>query len=290
MSSIIEIRDLNKNYGQLAAVKHLNLSIDQGELFGFIGPNGAGKTSTIRMLATLLQPSGGDAWVAGQSVRQHPRGVRRLIGYMPDFFGVYDDMKGWEYLDFFGACYEIPEAQRAGLIDDLLELVGLGPRRPGAPGQMPGLRPRPARGYRNPRAAARAQPDGQDDFLLHAHPGRRGRDLHAGRHRGGRAARGAGQPSGDAAPLDAPPPAANHAVRAARRSPAGFARARRRARSPRPGTQPQPPPSYAGGRLYGRRSGRQRAARISRQPPCGRPAFHRIHARCGRWRLTRYPS
>jgi ABC-2 type transport system ATP-binding protein len=94
MSSIIEIRDLNKDYGQLAAVKHLNLSIDQGELFGFIGPNGAGKTSTLRMLATLLRPSSGDAWVAGHSVSQDPRGVRRVIGYMPDF-GVYDDMKVW---------------------------------------------------------------------------------------------------------------------------------------------------------------------------------------------------
>ena len=129
MSAIIEIRDLSKNYGGLAAVKHLTLSVDQGELFGFIGPNGAGKTSTIRMLATLLQPSDGDARVAGCSVSQDPRGVRRLIGYMPDFFGVYDDMKVWEYLDFFAACYEIPEGERAGLIGDLLQLVELDQRR-----------------------------------------------------------------------------------------------------------------------------------------------------------------
>jgi len=129
MSSIIQIRDLSKSYGQLAAVKHLTLSVSQGELFGFIGPNGAGKTSTIRMLATLLRPSGGDAWVAGCSVSQDPRGVRRLIGYMPDFFGVYDDMKVWEYLDFFAACYKIPEGERARLIGDLLQLVELDHRR-----------------------------------------------------------------------------------------------------------------------------------------------------------------
>lgn len=129
MTAIIETKGLGKSYGDLAAVRDLDLSIEQGELFGFIGPNGAGKTSTIRMLATLLQPSSGDAWLAGHSVRTDPRPVRRLIGYMPDFFGVYDDMKVWEYLDFFAACYEIPERQRPSLIDDLLQLVELDHRR-----------------------------------------------------------------------------------------------------------------------------------------------------------------
>jgi len=129
MSAIIEIRELSKNYGGLAAVKHLTLSVDQGELFGFIGPNGAGKTSTLRILATLLRPTGGDAWVAGHSVSLDPRGVRRVIGYMPDFFGVYDDMKVWEYLDFFAACYKIPENERSRLISDLLQLVELDHRR-----------------------------------------------------------------------------------------------------------------------------------------------------------------
>jgi len=129
MSPLVEIRDLSKSYGELAAVKQLNLSVEQGDLFGFIGPNGAGKTSTIRMLATLLRPTSGDAWVAGHSVRQDPRGVRRLIGYMPDFFGVYDDMKVWEYLDFFAACYKIPMSGRPRLIGDLLELVELDHRR-----------------------------------------------------------------------------------------------------------------------------------------------------------------
>jgi len=129
MSSVIEIRNLSKNYGQLAAVRQLDLSVEQGELFGFIGPNGAGKTTTIRMLSTLLRPSSGDAWLAGHSVSTDPRSVRRLIGYMPDFFGVYDDMKVWEYLDFFAACYRIPEHERGSLIDDLLQLVELDHRR-----------------------------------------------------------------------------------------------------------------------------------------------------------------
>ena len=83
----------------------------------------------MRMITTLLQPTSGEAWVAGSSVTREPRGVRRAIGYMPDFFGVYDDMKVWEYLDFFAACYEIPPATRTALINDLLELVDLNHRR-----------------------------------------------------------------------------------------------------------------------------------------------------------------
>jgi ABC-2 type transport system ATP-binding protein len=111
------------------AIHDLSLQIEEGSIFGFIGPNGAGKTTTMRILATLLSPQAGDAWVGGCSVRQDPRGVRRQIGYMPDFFGVYDEMKVWEYLDFFAACYEVPGAQRAGMIDDLLQLVDLAHRR-----------------------------------------------------------------------------------------------------------------------------------------------------------------
>lgn len=129
MTPIIEIQDLTKHYGKRAAVNHLNLTVNEGEIFGFVGPNGAGKTSTIRMLATLLQATSGDARVAGHSVRSAPRGVRRAIGYMPDAFGVYTDMHVWEYLDFFGACYHIAEAERRRLIDDLLELVDLQLRR-----------------------------------------------------------------------------------------------------------------------------------------------------------------
>jgi ABC-2 type transport system ATP-binding protein len=129
MAAIIETRNLCKRYGRLTAVDNLSLSVEQGAIYGFVGPNGAGKTTTMRMLTTLLQPTSGEALVAGHSVTRDARAVRRAIGYMPDFFGVYDDMKVWEYLDFFAACYEIPEATRTSLIGELLELVDLTHRR-----------------------------------------------------------------------------------------------------------------------------------------------------------------
>lgn len=129
MSNIIEIHGLTKKYGELTALDDLNLTIEEGAVFGFIGPNGAGKTTTMRILTTLLQPTSGTARVAGHSVTDDPRGVRRAIGYMPDFFGVYDDMKVWEYLDFFAACYDIPQNNRRTMIGDLLELVDLGHKR-----------------------------------------------------------------------------------------------------------------------------------------------------------------
>jgi ABC-2 type transport system ATP-binding protein len=129
MAAIIETKDLTKRYGPLVAVDALSLSVEQGAIYGFVGPNGAGKTTTMRMMTTLLRPTSGEAWVAGSSITRDPRGVRRAIGYMPDFFGVYDDMKVWEYLDFFAACYEIPESTRKALINDLLELVDLSHRR-----------------------------------------------------------------------------------------------------------------------------------------------------------------
>ena len=125
MNHIIEIQSLSKKYGHLTALDDLNLSIETGAVVGFIGPNGAGKTTTIRVLTTLLQPSSGEARVKGYSVVSEPRKVRSLIGYMPDFFGVYEEMKVWEYLDFFAACYDIPDRSRNGLIDDLLTLVDL---------------------------------------------------------------------------------------------------------------------------------------------------------------------
>jgi ABC-2 type transport system ATP-binding protein len=129
MTNIIEIQGLTKNYNGLTALKDLHLSIEEGSVFGFIGPNGAGKTTTMRILTTLLKPSGGQAWVAGHSVTKEPEKVRRAIGYMPDFFGVYEDMKVWEYLDFFAACYNIPAVQRISMINDLLALVDLLPKR-----------------------------------------------------------------------------------------------------------------------------------------------------------------
>ena len=129
MSAIIETRNLVKRYGKLEAVSSLNLEVPEGAIYGFVGPNGAGKTSTMRILTTLMQPTSGEAYVAGFEVTKDPRNVRRAIGYMPDFFGVYDDMRVWEYLDFFAACYDIPEKERAALVDDLLELVELSHRK-----------------------------------------------------------------------------------------------------------------------------------------------------------------
>lgn len=129
MDLIIETKALHKRYGKFDAVNGLSLEVPAGSIYGFVGPNGAGKTTTMRMLTTLTRPTSGEAWVAGHSVTQEPRAVRRAIGYMPDEFGVYDDMRVWEYLDFFAACYDIPEANRKRLIDDLLELVDLTHRR-----------------------------------------------------------------------------------------------------------------------------------------------------------------
>lgn len=128
MAVIIETKDLTKKYRTVTAVKDLTLNVEEGAIYGFVGPNGAGKTTTMQILTTLLAPTAGEAWVAGYSVGKQPRDVRRVIGYMPDFFGVYDDMKVWEYLDFFAACYDIPETSRPPLIRDLLDLVDLSHR------------------------------------------------------------------------------------------------------------------------------------------------------------------
>ena len=129
MSAIIEANGLVKRYDGTLAVGGVDLAVEAGEIFGLVGPNGAGKTTMLRMLATLLVPTSGDARVAGQSIRRNPQAVRRVIGYMPDAFGVYDDMKVWEYLDFFGRCYGLGPAQRKRMIGDLLELVDLAAKR-----------------------------------------------------------------------------------------------------------------------------------------------------------------
>ena len=129
MSAIIEMQGLVKRYDGTLAVGGVDLAIEEGEIFGLVGPNGAGKTTMLRMLATLLVPTSGDARVAGESIRRNPQAVRRVIGYMPDAFGVYDDMKVWEYLDFFGRCYGLGPAQRRRMIGDLLELVDLAGKR-----------------------------------------------------------------------------------------------------------------------------------------------------------------
>ncbi len=126
---MIETRDLTKKYGDLFAIKSLDLKLEKGDVFGFIGPNGAGKTTTMRVLATLLNPTWGEAYVCGYSIYTHPKEIRRVIGYMPDFFGVYDDMKVTEYLEFFAAAYRINGPQRRKICNEVLDLVDLGYKR-----------------------------------------------------------------------------------------------------------------------------------------------------------------
>ena len=129
MSDAVVTRGLVKRYPGTLAVAGLDLNVGAGEIFGLVGPNGAGKTTTLRILATLLSATSGHAEVAGIDVRRNPDAARRVLGFMPDVFGVYDDMKVWEYLDFFARCYGIAPAARRRVIADLLELVDLADKR-----------------------------------------------------------------------------------------------------------------------------------------------------------------
>lgn len=122
---MIETNDLTKKYGELFALERLTIKLEQGDVYGFIGPNGSGKTTTMRILATLLNPSWGEASVCGYSIYTGSKEIRRAIGYMPDFFGVYDDMKVTEYLEFFAAAYRIEGPSRRKKVDEVLELVDL---------------------------------------------------------------------------------------------------------------------------------------------------------------------
>jgi ABC-2 type transport system ATP-binding protein len=122
---VIETVDLTKKYGDFTALDQCSLKLDQGDVFGFIGPNGAGKTTTMRILATLLNPTWGEAYVAGHSIYTAAKEIRRLIGYMPDAFGVYEDLTVLEYLEFFAAAYRIRGPARRKRCDELLELVDL---------------------------------------------------------------------------------------------------------------------------------------------------------------------
>ncbi len=123
---MIETINLTKRYGELVALDNLNLTINEGECFGFIGPNGAGKTTTIKILATLLKPSSGQAQIAGLTIGYQNRMIRPLIGYVPDFMGAYEDMVVTEYLEFFAAAYNIHGQQRKKVVGDVLELTDLG--------------------------------------------------------------------------------------------------------------------------------------------------------------------
>jgi ABC-2 type transport system ATP-binding protein len=126
---VIETRGLVKRYDEQIAVAGVDLVVGPGEIFGLVGPNGAGKTTTMKILATLLAPTAGEALICGIPVMEDPIEVRRRIGYMPDFYGVYDDLRVWEYLDFFARCYRVPAARRAGMIGELLDIVGLADKR-----------------------------------------------------------------------------------------------------------------------------------------------------------------
>jgi len=129
MQPMISAENLRKTYGTLVAVEGWTLDLYPGDIFGFIGPNGAGKTTTIKMLATLIQPTSGSATVNGIDVVRFPREVRPYIGYMPDAFGVYDDIKVWEYLDFFCAAYDPPKESRPEIIERVLTVTDLMEKR-----------------------------------------------------------------------------------------------------------------------------------------------------------------
>src|SRR2546425_200258 len=126
---MIETRDLTKMYGDLYALNRLSIKLERGDVYGFIGPNGAGKTTTMRILATLLNPTWGEATVCGYSIYNGSKDIRRVMGYMPDFFGVYDDMKVIEYLEFFAAAYRIKGPERRKKCEQVLELVDLSYKR-----------------------------------------------------------------------------------------------------------------------------------------------------------------
>jgi ABC-2 type transport system ATP-binding protein len=126
---MIKTNGLTKNFGNLAALVDLELAIAEGDIFGFIGPNGAGKTTTMRILATLLEPSRGKAFVGGLDVRKNGKKVRRMVGYMPDFMGVYDDLKVFEYLEFFAAAFNIERKKRKSIVEGVLELTDLQSRQ-----------------------------------------------------------------------------------------------------------------------------------------------------------------
>lgn len=126
---MLEVKDLRKDYAGFQAVNGISFSLKPGDILGFIGANGAGKTTTIRMLATLLEPSSGTATIDGFDIIKQPMEVRQRIGYMPDFFGLYDDVKVWEYLDFFATIHQIPTRERPAVIKQALELTDLTVKR-----------------------------------------------------------------------------------------------------------------------------------------------------------------
>ena len=126
---MITAENLTKVYGKRKALDHVSFEVPEGEIFGFVGPNGAGKTTTLRILAALLEPTSGHASIGGVDVAKQPDLVHSRLGYMPDFFGVYDQLTVSEYLDFYAACYRQPKERRSKVVAELLELIGLSDRR-----------------------------------------------------------------------------------------------------------------------------------------------------------------
>jgi ABC-2 type transport system ATP-binding protein len=126
---VITAENLTKIYGKRTALDHVSFEVPEGEIFGFVGPNGAGKTTTLRILAALLEPTAGHASIGGVDVARQPDLVHSILGYMPDFFGVYDQLTVSEYLDFYAACYRQPKQRRTRVVTELLELIGLSDRR-----------------------------------------------------------------------------------------------------------------------------------------------------------------
>ena len=126
---MLKIEHLTKHYGSFPALQDLNLEIPERQLHGFLGPNGAGKTTTMRILATLMTPTSGKAFIDGVDIIRKPHEARKLIGYMPDFFGTYDNLTCREYLDFYGRCYRIGAKERRKMADQLLDLIQLSDKR-----------------------------------------------------------------------------------------------------------------------------------------------------------------
>ncbi len=129
MTNAIETVNLTRRYGKTLALDNLNLQVARGSIYGFIGPNGAGKTTTLRLLAGLLEPTSGEILLMGNYLRADGSEGQHLVGYMPDFFGVYDDLRVWEYLDFFARCYGLSGTRRQSTVDQLLDLVDLTAKR-----------------------------------------------------------------------------------------------------------------------------------------------------------------
>jgi ABC-2 type transport system ATP-binding protein len=121
---VVETRDLTKKYGKFVALDRLTMTVERGQILGFVGPNGAGKTTTIKILVGLARPTSGSATIAGADCVRDSRKIKRLVGYMPDTFGSYDNMRVSEYLDFFGAAFGVPRRERARRIGEMLELAG----------------------------------------------------------------------------------------------------------------------------------------------------------------------